>query len=356
MTKEQTVKNTERAPSSSILDQGAQEQAHLPTRTAFRLCIQGISTRLGRSVVTLIGVALGIAFLMSVLSGFHIKQALKSEASLKRDVARYVAVLRAQVGRLEDRTIAIIGQDFAPAGSGLIDNLLKRGSRVVSIAGALPPAVERASDIDLLDAHAVLLMGNYAPLVSDMIIQSLSGKRVLVFGNPSTATTEAFSAADITIKRMAIELKPEDIERAALREEQATYRMYWIVAVSLLITIGGISNAMLMSVTERFREIATMKCLGALSGFIVKLFLIESSLMGFAGSVVGCVIGVLFPLIAYSYTFGVGRVLTAVNFGLLGATGFACTVAGVILAIIAAIYPARIASKMVPADALRSQV
>ena len=48
---------------------------------------------------------------------------------------------------------------------------------------------------------------------------------------------------------------------------------------------------MLMSVTERFREIGTMKCLGALDTFIVKLFLLESTFQGLAGTSAGIVIG-----------------------------------------------------------------
>ena len=48
----------------------------------------------------------------------------------------------------------------------------------------------------------------------------------------------------------------------------------------MLVAFVGVLNAMLMSVTERFREIGTMKCLGALNSFIVKLFLIESLFQG----------------------------------------------------------------------------
>ncbi len=50
----------------------------------------------------------------------------------------------------------------------------------------------------------------------------------------------------------------------------------WIVILSLLVCIVGIINAQLMSVTERFREIGTMKCLGALDRFIVRLFVLEA--------------------------------------------------------------------------------
>ena len=54
---------------------------------------------------------------------------------------------------------------------------------------------------------------------------------------------------------------------------QISYKQYWLIVLSLLVCVVGITNAMLMSVTERFREIGTMKCLGALDSFIVKLFL-----------------------------------------------------------------------------------
>ena len=50
---------------------------------------------------------------------------------------------------------------------------------------------------------------------------------------------------------------------------------------------------MLMSVSERFREIGTMKCLGALNSLIVRLFLIEAIFMGFVASFGGWVLGFL---------------------------------------------------------------
>ena len=65
------------------------------------------------------------------------------------------------------------------------------------------------------------------------------------------------------------------------------------MSLSLLVCVVGIANAMLMSVTERFREIGTMKCLGALDSFIIKLFLLESTFQGVAGTLVGIVIGLV---------------------------------------------------------------
>ena len=70
-----------------------------------------------------------------------------------------------------------------------------------------------------------------------------------------------------------------------------TPKQRWIVFLSLLVCVVGIVNAQLMSVTERFREIGTMKCLGALDRFILRLFLIEATLQGFIGSTIGAIAG-----------------------------------------------------------------
>ena len=69
-----------------------------------------------------------------------------------------------------------------------------------------------------------------------------------------------------------------DEAKARLAEEEA--KQTWLISLSLLVCVVGIANAMLMSVTERFREIGTMKCLGALDSFIMTIFLMESGLQG----------------------------------------------------------------------------
>jgi hypothetical protein len=144
--------------------------------------------------------------------------------------------------------------------------------------------------------------------------------------------------------------------------ESQGMRGVWLVSLSLMVCVVGIANAMLMSVTERFREIGTMKCLGALDKFVVKLFLIESSLQGVVGSLIGATIGFLLAFVRALFTFHVQDVETGQSYWLVlrffpgGQLLFWAVVAlvvGILLSVVAAIYPAIRAARMEPVQAMR---
>jgi putative ABC transport system permease protein len=117
-----------------------------------------------------------------------------------------------------------------------------------------------------------------------------------------------------------------------------------IGGLSLLVGGIGIMNIMLVSVTERTREIGIRKALGARERDILVQFLIESSLLSIAGGILGIVISVL------GSDFIVSRFTTTSVTGssLLLAVGFSIAV-GVFFGV----YPARTAARMKPVDALR---
>jgi predicted lysophospholipase L1 biosynthesis ABC-type transport system permease subunit len=132
-------------------------------------------------------------------------------------------------------------------------------------------------------------------------------------------------------------------------------RALWLVIMSLLVSTVGITNAMLMSVTERFREIGTMKCLGALDNFVVRLFLIESIVLGLLGSFVGAVVGVLVMLLVYCIKEGFD-LPARLHWGPVFAKFGLCLVVGAFLALLGAIPPAFRAARLPPAAALRSEI
>jgi predicted lysophospholipase L1 biosynthesis ABC-type transport system permease subunit len=137
-----------------------------------------------------------------------------------------------------------------------------------------------------------------------------------------------------------------------VESKDSRVRTIWVASLALLVAFVGILNAMLMSVTERFREIGTMKCLGALDGFIVKLFLIESVFQGVAGTLIGIALGLLLALSETSWKFGV-YVWKSFPAGMIAIDVSICLVIGVGLTVIAAVYPAWQAARMQPVEAMR---
>lgn len=118
-----------------------------------------------------------------------------------------------------------------------------------------------------------------------------------------------------------------------------------IAAISLLVGGIGIMNIMLVSVTERTREIGIRKSLGAKTRDILVQFLTESAILSACGGVIGIIIGVgLVSVIGMAFGIGVvirpGVVVLAVSFS-------------AVVGIFFGLYPASKAAKADPIDALR---
>ncbi|MGM9524745.1 MAG: ABC transporter permease [Peptococcaceae bacterium] len=118
-----------------------------------------------------------------------------------------------------------------------------------------------------------------------------------------------------------------------------------IAAISLLVGGIGIMNIMLVSVTERTREIGIRKALGARTGHILTQFLIESALISAAGGVIGTLLGVGIVALG-GLLIGIDVVVNPLI--VVIAVGFSAMVG-----IFFGIYPARQAAAADPIDALR---
>jgi hypothetical protein len=126
----------------------------------------------------------------------------------------------------------------------------------------------------------------------------------------------------------------------------------WIIFLSLLVCTVGIVNAQLMAVTERFREIGTMKCLGALDRFVLRLFILEAGMQGLAGAAVGALAGTLFALAGGLVRFGLAAV-QLVSVADVAAALAEATAIGVLLSLLGVLYPAWVAARMQPVEAMR---
>ena len=120
-----------------------------------------------------------------------------------------------------------------------------------------------------------------------------------------------------------------------------------IASVSLVVGGIGIMNIMLVSVTERTREIGLRMAVGAKARDILTQFLVEAVTLSLIGGLVGIVLGAIASIAVGRFAgwrteMGVGAVLLA--FGFAAAVG-----------VFFGFYPARKASKLVPIDALRHE-
>jgi len=115
--------------------------------------------------------------------------------------------------------------------------------------------------------------------------------------------------------------------------------------LALLVGAFGIANIMLVSVTERTKEIGIMKANGAQNREVMGLFLAESVMLGLAGAIVGIPLGLAVGYAASAYaevgfTVPLGWVLVA-------------TLMGIATGVVSGLYPAWRAARVDPIDALR---
>lgn len=342
-----------------------QDQVKLPIGVAFEVAKQGIRMRFGRSVVTVMGVLLGVAFLMSILTAQVIKKGVKYEADLRAETQRMYSFLTAEMGPARDRTIGLI--QVGPLNEGEARLLRRIGDEHVGqilwykTAPNLPapPAVkEEMKPVELdgvaQNASAVLIMGKgETPKANWDSLLRKARNRVVCASRKANLFPAREGLAVVSLER---ELREDEKARREAEERKDHFRNGWIITISILVTVICISNSLLMSVTERFKEIGTMKCLGALSSFIRRLFLIESSMIGLVGSVVGSLFGCLFSILMYAFTFGVSLVASSLAMGTLLLYLLLCVVIGLTLSVVAAIYPATFAARMLPGVALRTNI
>ncbi|MCK4177998.1 ABC transporter permease [Aciditerrimonas ferrireducens] len=120
-----------------------------------------------------------------------------------------------------------------------------------------------------------------------------------------------------------------------------------IAAISLLVGGIGVMNIMLVSVTERVREIGLRKALGATPASIRRQFLTEASTLGLAGGLVGALVGV-------AGAVGLPHVISD-HIDISGAAIAGAIVVSVGIGLVFGVYPATRAARLTPIDALRSE-
>jgi putative ABC transport system permease protein len=157
-----------------------------------------------------------------------------------------------------------------------------------------------------------------------------------------TSHGQSAATADFTVNSQA-----SLVQTATATTQILTILLAGIAAISLLVGGIGVMNIMLVSVTERVREIGLRKALGATARAIQRQFLVEASVLGLVGGILGVAVGVAFALLLPAL---IGQPVTISITAALGAL-----VVSLGIGVVAGVYPARRAARLAPIDALRSE-
>jgi putative ABC transport system permease protein len=189
--------------------------------------------------------------------------------------------------------------------------------------------------------------GGNASGISTLYIEATSTDTLSAAYQEATKALLSTHAMTATTADFTISSQQSLLTTATSTDRTLTVLLAGIAAISLLVGGIGVMNIMLVSVTERIREIGLRKALGATPRAVRRQFLVEASTLGLCGGVLGILLGLAGAQVLPHF---LNQPVTIPPLTGVGALGVA-----LVIGIAAGVYPASRAARLAPIDALRSE-
>lgn len=373
-----------------------------------RIVLKNLITRRSRTILTMIGIVIGVAMIIALVS---VAEGLQKEASESLGLLQGITVLEKDVmdqvfsniplsyideieriqgvnivspeiyaligtidgeslGPLESFTSFIMGLE--PVSHSLLrrsyfqyvteGRAIENSDRYVCVIGSQLAEDRRkhVGDIIEVDGVDLRIVGIYS--LQSRLFDSMIAVHIDIAREFSSLDSDRISAISVETEN------PEDAEKTALRIEMrlddvdaqtqqefseqigqflGTMKTFQLLISLIAAIVGGIGvlNTMLTSVSERTKEIGIMKAVGWTDFDVMKGIVMESTLIGLAGGIIGIILGTVMSVVVSSILFFNTFVSPELA---LFALSFAMG-----LGLFGGLYPARKAAKLSPIDALR---
>jgi putative ABC transport system permease protein len=240
---------------------------------------------------------------------------------------------------------------FAAAALG---QQMRIGRQIFTVVGVLAPNGLN-DDIAVMPINAVrnFLVGGGNDDVDQIVVESSSQATVPATMDKITNVLMGQHKVDNpTQKDFTVQSNLDLLTQYTQVSEVFTIFLVVIAAISLLVGGIGVMNIMLVTVTERTREIGIRKAVGARRKAILKQFLMESTVLSGLGGAAGVLVGVGLTLLGTEFGTSFGSFAPPVLS--IGSVVLAFTVS-LCIGLFFGAYPANRAARMRPIDALRHE-